>query len=169
MTQFDSETAESGLEALFTQHRAELLRFLTARCGAPEAAEDFLQDLWIKVSTANTGPVANGRAYLYRMANNLVLDEVRSRHRAMRRDRNWLEERKRKLAAPEDRPDPGEPTDEAIARGQEAALLERAIATLPEGAQRALRLYRLEERPQMEIARIMGSAAAAWKNTLPLP
>ena len=156
MVRFDSETAESGLEALFTRHRADLLRFLTARCGSSETAEDFLQDLWIKVSMASTGPVANGRAYLYRMANSLVLDEVRSRHRAMRRDRTWLEEESAGLPDPEARPDPAEPADEAIARGQEAALLERAIAALPEGAQRALRLYRLEERSQMEIARIMG-------------
>jgi len=156
MEQPDCETAGGGLGVLFTQHRAELLRFLTARCGSNEEAEDFLQDLWLKVSTQATGPIANGRAYLYRMANNIVLDQVRSRHRAMRRDRAWLEEEGGGAVEPDSRPDPAEPADEVIARRQEAALLEQAISTLPAGAQRALRLYRLEGLNQTEVARVMG-------------
>ena len=93
MEAVEGGTQPGGLEGLFALHRDELLRFLTARCGNPEEAEDHLQDLWIKVSTQQAaGPIANGRAYLYRMANNLVLDQVRGRHRAMRRYRDWLEQ-----------------------------------------------------------------------------
>ena len=156
MTPGTDDAAQGGLGALFTYHRSELLRFLTARCGSPDAAEDHLQDLWLKVSTQTTGPIANGRAYLFRMANNLVLDELRGRHRAMARDRVWLETEGGGAIEPEDRPDPSLPADEAIALRQEAILLERAIAELPQGAQRALRLYRLEGLPQGDIARIMG-------------
>lgn len=156
MEQVENESVEAGLGALFTRHRAELLRFLTARCGTPEEAEDFLQDLWLKVATQATGPIANGRAYLFRMANNLVLDQIRSRHRAMRRDRAWLEETGGGAVEPEHRPDPAEPADEALARQQEAALLEQAISALPAGAQRALRLYRLDGHTQAEVAQIMG-------------
>lgn len=156
MQSIDGDTGSAGLGALFTQYRFELLRFLTARCGSREEAEDHLQELWVKISTQATGPIANGRAYLFRMANNLVLNELRSRHRAMARDRNWLENEGGGAAEPEDRPDPAMPADEAIARQQEAALLERAISSLPPGAQRALRLYRLEGIPQGEVAEIMG-------------
>jgi len=145
-----------GLGALFTQFRAELLRFLTARCGSQDEAEDLLQELWIKASGQPAGPIANGRAYLYRMANNLVLDQLRSRHRAMARDREWLASDGGGMIDPEDRPDPSEPADEAIGRRQEADILENAISALPDGAQRALRLYRLEGIPQGEIAKIMG-------------
>jgi len=141
---------------LFTQFRAELLRFLTARCGSQDEAEDLLQELWIKASGQPAGPIANGRAYLYRMANNLVLDQLRSRHRAMARDREWLASDGGGMIDPEDRPDPSEPADEAIGRRQEADILENAISALPDGAQRALRLYRLEGIPQGEIAKIMG-------------
>ena len=145
-----------GLEGLLSQHRAELLRFLTARCGNQAEAEDLLQDLWIKVSTMSPGPIANGRAYLFRMANNLVLNQARTRHRAMRRDMSWLQAEGQGDDPPDDRPDPAMPADEMIARRQEASLLEEAIAALPPGAQRALRLYRLEGRGQAEIAEIMG-------------
>ena len=71
-----------GLVLLLEMHRAELLRFLTARCGSAEEAEDVVQDMWIKVTGLATGPITNGRAYLFRMANNLVLDRARGRRRS---------------------------------------------------------------------------------------
>jgi RNA polymerase sigma-70 factor (ECF subfamily) len=152
--------AAGGLAGLFELHRAELLRFLRARCGNPAEADDLLQDLWIKASGQPGGPIANGRAYLFRMANNLVLDQARARQRAMQRDRVWLETEghgtEGEGAAVEDRPDPALPADEEIARQQEARLLEQAIASLPAGAQRALRLHRLEGFGQAEVAQIMG-------------
>lgn len=151
-----AEPATGGLAILFDSHRAELLRFLIARSGVREEAEDLLQELWIKASTQATGPVANGRAYLFRMANNLVLDQRRARHRAMTRDWNWLDAEGGGGLAPEDRPDPAMPADEAIARKQEAVLLEQAISALPPGAQRALRLHRLEGLGQAEVAQVMG-------------
>lgn len=152
----EEQAAVNGLAGLFEQHRAELLRFLAARCGGRDEAEDLLQDLWIKASAQPAGPIANGRAYLYRMANNLVLDQLRGRQRAMARDRNWLAEEGGGAQASEDRPDPSLPADEALIQRQEAGLLERAISTLPAGAQRALRLHRLEGYPQGEVAEIMG-------------
>lgn len=145
-----------GLSGLFAQHRAELLRFLAARCGDPAEAEDFLQELWIKVSGLAAGPIANGRAYLFRMANNLVLDSRRAAMRAMRRDRSWLEDAGGGATAPEDRPDPAPQADEQLSRTEEADILRKAIAALPPGAQRALVLVRLEGCPQAEAAEIMG-------------
>ena len=82
----DADRAAGGLAGLLAGHRAELLRFLAARCGDAEEAQDLLQDLWIKASAQAEGPIANGRAYLFRMANNLVLDRRRAQQRAMRRD-----------------------------------------------------------------------------------
>lgn len=146
----------AGLAALFELHRAELLRFLSARCGDADLAQDLLQDMWFKVAGAPAGPIGNGRAYLYRMANNLVLDSRRSRQRAMRRDFGWLDEEGGASSAPEDRLDPSPAADEELERRQEAELLRTVIAGLPPGAQRALRLHRLEGHPQAEVAEIMG-------------
>ena len=66
-----------GLQAIFLANQPTLLRFLTAR-GAGADAEDLLQELWLKISTAATGPVANPLSYLVRPAGNLMRD----RHRA---------------------------------------------------------------------------------------
>jgi RNA polymerase sigma-70 factor (ECF subfamily) len=148
-------TEQSGLAALFGLHREELRRFLRARCGDDCEANDVLQDLWIKLREVPAGPIANGRAYLFRMANNLVLDHRRAQMRAMQRDRAWISQ-DGEAAAPEMRPDPSLPADEAIVRQQEARILQQAIEDLPHGARRALLLFRFEERSQAEIAQIMG-------------
>lgn len=144
-----------GLAGLFDNHRAELLRFLTARSGSSELAEDLLQDLWIKASEFTSGPIANGRAYLFRMANNLMLDRARASSRAMARDRHWLEQNGIADGPAEHRADPAMPADEALARQQETEILQRAIHQLPPGAKRALILYRLQGHDQAEVARIM--------------
>jgi RNA polymerase sigma-70 factor (ECF subfamily) len=156
MERAGSGSTEGGLAGLFARHRGELLRFLAARCGNGDDAEDLLQELWIKAKGQPAGPVSNGRAYLFRMANNLVLDQARLRRRAMARDHSWLAADGLAEGVPEERPDPSQPADEALAKAQEAALLQQAIAELPLGAQRALWLHRIDGLGQAEVAQIMG-------------
>ena len=79
-----------GLEAVFLEHRETLLRFLRAR-GAADTAEDLIQELWLRASAAQTGPIAEPLSYLYTVANNLMLDRHRSASRAQRRDHDWSE------------------------------------------------------------------------------
>ena len=150
-----SEVGKAGLAALVGIYRADLRAFLIARCGDATEAEDVLQELWLKTSGLAARPIANGRAYLFRVANNLVLDRLRARHRAMHRDLNWLEDASGGLIA-EDRPDPTLAADEALLRDEEARILREAIAELPPGARRALELHRFENHDQAEVARIMG-------------
>ncbi len=157
-----------GLAGLFAEHRDSLLRFLTARTGDAEKAQDLLQDMWIKTQTSRPGPVANGRAYLYRMAANLVLDDLRARNRAMRRERAWIGMDVADSALPEDRPDPAPLVDEEIAMQQEAAILERAIEALPEGARRALRLHRFEGMSHSQVAQTMGISRSGVEKHLSL-
>lgn len=157
-----------GLAAVLQRHRGELLRFLAARCGDPAEAEDLFQELWLKAARQPAGPIADPRAYLFRMANNLVLDMLRGRQRGMARDRHWLAEQGGGETAPDDRPDPAIPADEAIMRRQEVALLRQAIAALPPGAREALRLFRIEGKPQAEIADIMGITRSGVEKHLAL-
>ncbi|MFD2579171.1 RNA polymerase sigma factor [Novosphingobium colocasiae] len=63
---------------------------------------------------------------------------------------------RRGAGPPELRIDPAEPADEALSRRQEAEILQQAIARLPEGAAKALRMYRFEGMAQGEIAQILG-------------
>jgi len=91
----------TGLSAIFFQNRAALLRFLRAR-GAGEDAEDLLQDMWMKLEAKDLGPVADPLPYLYRMANNLMLDRYRSATRRERREQDWAEGAGGVMADPND-------------------------------------------------------------------
>lgn len=158
----------TGLAQVLVEHRAELLRFLTARCGNAAEAEDLLQELWIKASRQPSGPIGDGRAYLFRMANNLVLDALKMQRRAMARDRKWIVEETGMEGQAEDRPDPAASAEEEIARRQEAEMLRKAVASLPPGAREALRLYRFEGISQTEIAQLLGISRSGVEKHLAL-
>ncbi|MEO0062282.1 MAG: hypothetical protein RLZZ08_842 [Pseudomonadota bacterium] len=162
MVETIEQGAAGGLAALVGVYRADLLAFLRARCGNAAEAEDVLQDMWLKLSDHATGgasgPVQNPRSYLFRTANNLVLDRVRARQRAMVRDHSWLVEGTvaSGAAVMEDRPDPSIRADEALLVAEERQVLHRALDTLPPGARRALQLHRFDGHGQAEVAAIMG-------------
>ncbi len=168
MAEEDIGVADAGLAALLNAERGSLLRFLTARCGDPSEAEDLLQELWLKVATTAVGPIANGRAYLFRMANNLALDHARARRRSMRRDHSWLAADEPFAADIEARPDPAPGAEAHLIQEQEAQQVRRAIDALPDGARRALLLYRFERRGQGEIAAIMGISRSGVEKHLAL-
>ena len=67
-----------GLGMVFMTNRDALHRFLRARLRGSGDPDDILQDLWVKLESLETGPVAEPLAYVYRMAENLVLDRRRS-------------------------------------------------------------------------------------------
>lgn len=156
MAEGDPGVVNAGLAALLEAERGALLRFLAARCGDPAEAEDLLQELWLKAAVTQTGPIANGRAYLFRMANNVVLDRARALRRTMQRDRAWIDHDASASTGIEMRPDPSPGAEAELIEAEEAAQVRRAIEALPDGARRALLLYRFEGHGQGEIARIMG-------------
>ncbi|WP_054530739.1 sigma-70 family RNA polymerase sigma factor [Erythrobacter sp. SG61-1L] len=164
----DGAAQEDGLAQVLVQHRGELLRFLAARCGDHAEAEDYLQELWIKASRQPSGPIGDGRAYLFRMANNIVLDALKMRRRAMVRDRKWIAEEAGADTVPEDRPDPAPNAEEAASRRQEVELVRKAVASLPPAAREALRLYRFEGKSQGEIAQILGISRSGVEKHLAL-
>ncbi len=82
------DSSSTGLEEVFLANRDRLLRFLVAR-GAGEAAEDLLQEIWLKIAARNTGPVASPMSYLFRTADTLMIDRFRSARQAERRERDW--------------------------------------------------------------------------------
>lgn len=163
-----SDHAIAGLAALLVGQRAKMLRFLLARCGDPDLAEDFYQELWIKVATQTCGPIANEKGYLFRMANNLVLDHRKRKWRAMARDRRWIAVGMPDELPIEHWPAPDMAADEMIGRNEELAVLRRAIAALPPCARRALTLYRFEEHSQSEVAAIMGISVSCVEKHLSL-
>jgi len=148
--------AQAGLVLLYTQHRAQLLRFLCARTGDPAEAEDVVQELWLRLKTQHVGPVANGRAYLFQMANNLALDRVRERQRRARRDRLWTESVQLESVAQGEVPAPGPQPAEELIDHEQLQQLAAAVAALPDGARRAFWLHKIEGFSHAEVAARLG-------------
>lgn len=72
---------------MFLELRPVLLRRVRAM-GARNDAEDVLQDVWLRLR-AQTVPISNPEAYLYRMAYTVMLDRRRSERRSAARDGAW--------------------------------------------------------------------------------
>ncbi|MGN6368375.1 MAG: sigma-70 family RNA polymerase sigma factor [Phycisphaerae bacterium] len=76
----------SGFDVFVNRHKGALLRFLLARVGAIEAAEDLAQEVFISVLRAPAeGPrEARVRTWLFTIARNRVIDHHRA---ALRREK----------------------------------------------------------------------------------
>lgn len=149
-----------GLEAVLIAERKSLLRFLRAR-GAGDAAEDILQDLWLRLSGLDTGPIADPRNYLFRAANNVMHDRYRSAHRSRQRDADWLKVH----GVTGEASDAPLPDRQMIAR----AALEHAEAVVRAEGERVLqifRLFRIDGIGQRQIARDLGLSLSAVEKDL---
>ena len=145
-----------GLEQIYTEHRAGLLRFLTARTGSAAEAEDIVQEVWLRLRGGGIGPVDNGRAYLYRIAQNLVLDRLRANRRREQRDRAWTQLEMGASDHDEEARDTRANAQEALEEREEVARLTSAIANLPEGARRAFQLHKIDGLSHGEVAERLG-------------
>ncbi|MGF7153309.1 RNA polymerase sigma factor [Novosphingobium gossypii] len=141
----------AGLEAAFLENRDKLLRFLRAR-GAGEAAEDLVQEVWLKISASRPGPVASPLSYLFRTADLLMIDRFRSTRQADVRDRDWTE-----INAGDPPGVSAEPSAERrLAAAQEAARVMALLDGLGQRVAAIFRRHRIDGTAQKVIAAEMG-------------
>jgi len=154
-------SASEGLSDLYLLHRPELRRFLVARTSSEADADDVLNDLWLKIAGATPGPIANGRSYLFKMANNLVLDRVREARRRDRRNADWTKHNYGIEAGNEEAIDDALGAEEMLIESDNLRRLADAIAALPFGAQRVLRMHKLDGLSHAEISARLGISKSA--------
>lgn len=136
----------NDLEALFLAQRVALLAFLRSR-GVGEAAEDLLQDLWLRLPR-EAAHIHTPLPYLYRMANSLVIDLNRRDVRTRQRDHAWSEATGPTLPERSD-----EPAADRILEGREmAAGVLAALSAEGERVAHIFRRHRVEGATQREIA-----------------
>jgi RNA polymerase sigma factor (sigma-70 family) len=150
----------TGLEGVFLENRAKLLGFLAAR-GAGDAAEDLLQELWVKISTGERGPVASPLSYLFRAADTLMIDRYRSQRQADKRDRDWSEARASRPGV-SDSPS----VERHIIGRQQARLVAETIDGLGPRAAAIFRRHRVDGVPQRQVAEEMGVSLSTVESDL---
>jgi len=145
--------------------RDDLVRFLTARLGSSAAAEDLVQDLYVRLATLElTGMVENPSAFLYRAAINLMLDRSRGERRSGQRDRAWHVSQNLNVAGAAAAVAPS-PEEAASARQRLAKLVE-AVEGLPPKTRRAFELHKFEGLSQAETAQRLGVSRKTVENQL---
>ena len=82
--------ARSKLAEAYRGRQAALARFLAARLGNRDDADDVLQELYLHIDKADPATdIRDPVAYLFRTAANLARDYTRGRRRAAARDQGW--------------------------------------------------------------------------------
>lgn len=136
-----------GLIASFQKHYDELLGYLTRRTGDRERAADVLQDTWLKLARVREDSIdiANQRAYIYRVAGNLVIDT----HRREAQTQGLYDTEPPSEALADTAPSP----EQTVIDRDRLRQLDAALEGLPPKARMALMLFRIDGLPHAEIAR----------------
>ncbi|AHE53268.1 hypothetical protein NX02_07715 [Sphingomonas sanxanigenens DSM 19645 = NX02] len=140
----------SGLEAVYLSNRPALLRFLRAR-GAGARAEDLVQELWLRIAAPPRAPIVDPLNYLFRAANNLMVNAYRGETRHEARNDAWGD-----MTA-------GHESDAwgAIVARQEIALARQRLQAAGQRVLDIFFLFRAEGLTQREIAARYGLSVSA--------
>lgn len=156
-----AQPSPAGLEAAFLAHRDQLLRFLRAR-GAGDAAEDLVQDVWLRIAARPPGPVDAPLSYLFRVADTLMIDRFRSARQAGNRDRSWTD-----LNAGDPPGVSTEPSAERrVGAAQEAARVLALLDGLGPRASAIFRRHRVDGAAQKAIAAEFGVSLSTVESDL---
>lgn len=159
-----SMTEANGLEAIFMANRPALSRYLRVRLRGDGDGEDILQDLWLKLADIDASLIAEPLAYLYRTAENLVLDRRRSAQRRSTREQEWTKGHiDGSIAAPRD----AQPSAErALVARDQLRRVDAVLDALPERTAFAFRAVRIDGTPQKQLAAEMGISVSAVEKHL---
>ncbi len=127
-----------------------------------DEAEDILQDLFVKLEGLKPGPIAEPRAYLHRMAENLLYDRRRTAGWRSSREEAWMAAQPGGAREADARPS----AERALIAREELALVSAALAGLPHKTLQIFRLYRLEGLRQREIAVQLGISVSSVEKHL---
>lgn len=154
------ENGRSSLIGLYLERRTDLVRFFTVRLRSAAAAEDLVQDIYVRLSGLEpSADIQNPMAYLYRLGSNLMLDRLRGERRTAHRDGAWLESQTTRIGVHEVSAEPSAET--AVAARQRLTLLSVALTELGPQTQRVFRMHKFEGLSHPEVAAALGISRSA--------
>lgn len=154
------KAGRSALIEAYLGRRADLVRFFTLRLRSDAAAEDLVQEIYVRLTrVGDDTPIENPAAYLYRLGSNLMLEQIRGQRRSAAREAAWGDAQATTLGA-----DPiaeEVAADEVVDARQRLAAVVRAVGELPPRTQEVFRLHKLEGLSHTETAARLGVSRSA--------
>lgn len=147
---------DSAFDGLYQRWAGPLLRYLERMVGDTATAEELLQDAFFRVHRARAryAPSARFSTFLYRIATNLALNELKRPRRRHRHD-----EEDDRVMADEARP----AADEVVDTRRRRVAVERLLDALPERQRIALWLSAAEGHTYAEVAEILDTTEKSVK------
>jgi RNA polymerase sigma-70 factor (ECF subfamily) len=143
-----SDLTHAELSTLVEAHERDLQRFLTRRLGCAETAKDLVQDTFLRLLQASPGQaLLNPRAFLFRIATNLVID-----HHRRQQYRTTLSD----TDLPVEAPDPCPSVETVVLSKQQVSLLKKSIEELPPKCRQVFILIKFHHLTHCEVSARLG-------------
>ena len=159
---------ESAFEEIVNRYRNPLTNFIFRMLGDYEEAVDLAQETFVRVYFAleryHTGFAFS--TYIYRIASNLAISEIRKRRRRKLFSLNGFfqygDDEEADFQPPDEKPLP----DADLISGEEQKIIARAIAALPDKYRAPIILREIEDRSYEEIASILELGLGTTKSRI---
>ncbi len=147
------------LGVLFERYHRALFRYFVSMNRDREQAEDLVQEVFVRMLRyrASYDPAQSFTAWMYQIARNAGVDQVRKRGTAQVVDIDTFVDRRAELVSASPGP------EESAARGQDLALLRRAMDRLPDDKREILVLSRFQGMKHEDIAEVLGCEVGTVK------
>jgi RNA polymerase sigma-70 factor (ECF subfamily) len=156
----------SAFEALLRRNYRNVLNFTYRFMGRRDIAEDLTHEVFLRVYQNSAGyePRSRFRTWLYTIAKNLCLNELRRKsHRMQSLDEPGLQEGEQ---LPKAIPDQSLPPEDHLIRKERIAAVRAAIDELPENQRIAVILLRYDDFSYEQIAATLDTSEKAVKSLL---
>ncbi|CAH0990841.1 putative RNA polymerase sigma factor FecI [Sinobacterium norvegicum] len=139
------------LEKLIHQHGSALERFLTRKLNNPDEAAELAQETYLKLyKMEQQEALGDAKAFMYRMAGNLAIDQIRRRQVHERfLEKEGEDERSVQSA------------EQSIEAKQQLEVLNQALSDMPQKPKQALLLHRQSGLSYSQIAQEMGVSVSS--------
>ena len=158
---------EHAFEILVERHQASLLNLIYRFIGDRTKSQDVAQEVFLRVwqGVRDYSPKAKFTTWLYRIAANLCLNELKASRR-----KKWLQffqvDTDEQKAGENDLSDSSPSPEDLLLSRERGREIANALQSLPENQRMALILKRYDDLSYEEIARILNCSVAAVESLL---
>jgi RNA polymerase sigma-70 factor (ECF subfamily) len=160
---------DSSFELLLRKYRTPLVNFLYRMVRNSATAEDLAQEVFLRVYRARKdyAPNAKFTTWMFRIATNLALNARRDgRHQLLEVSIDQPADAQESKQTAFEVPDRQPGIEHELMARDRAALIRRAVESLPEKQRAAVLLHKYQEMDYDEIARILQCSESALKSLL---